>query len=167
MKFRAPIVGGALVSAGGLGYWLATPAAVASLLLGAAAACACAARLSDNSEAWANCAVANAAIDGRLTTLFEGVDGTAMEDVPDSPRSMSDGQVRLLKASIVPVCGSFDNARAKDIALRSAREKAGYEELFVPGTFEDALALSSSGYRYQARTHAETKLLDSGTTPNA
>jgi len=74
VKFQAPIVGGALVGAGGLGYWLATPAAVASLLLGAATACACAARLSDHSEAWANCAVANAAIDEKLATLFEGVD---------------------------------------------------------------------------------------------
>jgi len=80
---------------------------------------------------------------------------------------MSDNQAQLLRASIEPACGSFADARAKDIALRSAREQAGYEELFVPGSFEDALMMSSSGYRYQSRTDAEPTSRDSRTNPDA
>ena len=155
MKRQIPFTGGAILGAGGLGYWLSGSAVVTSVLLGASSACGCIARLSDFSDRWANCAIANAAIDGKLQVLFEGTGGWMREEVPLPQRQMSSEQSRLLTDQINPSCGSFSDARRADLALKAERRKASFEDLFVPGSFEDALMYSDTGAGYLDKKEIE------------
>jgi hypothetical protein len=156
MNKQLPLFGGAVLGAGGLGYWLSGPALVASVLLGSAAACGCDPRLSDFSEHWAHCAVANAAIHDKLDLIFEGVDGKSIDITVSQPPEISAEQSKLLAESVNPNCGSFDEARAADLSLQVERKNVGYDELRVPESFQYALYRSQVGYEYLTEQGAKS-----------
>ena len=167
MTLRKPIIGGAILGAGGLGYWFSAPAIVATALLGASSACGCAARLSDYSESWANCAVGFAAVETKLDTLFEGADGTMSEAVPTKLRTRSKELNHLLAAIDEAGCGTFTAARKSDLELEKARQAASFEHLYIPGTFEDALVASSAGGHYWSKRAIEVLRKKSIGSPDA
>ena len=126
--------------------------------LGPPDGCACAPRLSDHSDHWANCAVAFAAIEDNGAILLEGVPGSIeMDEAVRKPRKLSPAQTMLLRESVEPKCGKFEDARARDLILREGRDRANYERLYVPGSFEEALGYSSAGVALEYKLEQRAK----------